>query len=52
MKGIIDLPTVRGSDPIQVLKLHERFKGNVPLTLDKLSGFKVILLVVMMSEIS
>ena len=40
MRGVIDLPTVRGSDPIQVLKLYERFKGNVQLTLDKLSGIR------------
>ena len=56
VRDIIDLPTVRGSDPIQVQKFYKRLvydvqsleimdklgqvNRNVPLTLDKLSGIR------------
>ena len=56
VRDIIDLPTVRGCDPLQVHKFYERLvydfqsletmgklgqvNGNVPLTLDKLSGIR------------
>ena len=56
VRDIIDLPTVRGCDSLQVHKFYERLvydvqslesmsklgqvNGNVPLTLDKLSGIR------------